>query len=207
MSVSCTKIYHSRCPKLIWSSSQLISKQWIIIQFTAWADLFLKYSIGHYLWTTGVKNTRKCHVDANANKIHIKNKMAPPIWWGECVGGNINPFEIWHIFSRRTELTHLNAASDILLPAGNLVLPNVVSNDTKTFTVFVDHSICRWSCIPSTRISSPSFLICRTQWIKGSYMFFHALTFTRCVVSNFRQLFAADNFSRRHFQMHFFLVL
>ena len=26
-------------------------------------------------------------------------------------------------------------------------------------------------------------------------------------VSNARQLFAADNFSRRHFQMHFFLAL
>ena len=29
--------------------------------------------------------------------------------------------------------------------------------------------------------------------------------FTSILVSNARQLFAADDFSRRHFQMHFFL--
>ena len=29
--------------------------------------------------------------------------------------------------------------------------------------------------------------------------------FASILVSNVRQLFAADNFSRRHFQMHFFL--
>ena len=44
LSVSCTKINHSRCALVIWSSLQLTSKQWIIIQqFTAGADLFLKY--------------------------------------------------------------------------------------------------------------------------------------------------------------------
>ena len=42
LSVSCTKIYHSRCALVIWSSLQLTSKQWIITQqFTAGADLFL----------------------------------------------------------------------------------------------------------------------------------------------------------------------
>ena len=33
----------------------------------------------------------------------------------------------------------------------------------------------------------------------------HAVSFYTLLVSNDRQLFAADNFSRRHFQMHFFL--
>ena len=43
LSVSCTKINHSRCALVIWSSLQLTSKQWIITQqFTAGADLFLK---------------------------------------------------------------------------------------------------------------------------------------------------------------------
>ena len=42
LSVSCTKINHSRCSLVIWSSLQLTSKQWIITQqFTARADLFL----------------------------------------------------------------------------------------------------------------------------------------------------------------------
>ena len=42
LSVSCTTINHSRCTLVIWSSLQLISKQWIITQqFTAGADLFL----------------------------------------------------------------------------------------------------------------------------------------------------------------------
>ena len=35
----------------------------------------------------------------------------------------------------------------------------------------------------------------------GSTLFASILNF----VSNYRQLFAADNFSRQHFQMHFFL--
>ena len=44
LSVSCTKINHSRCALVIWSSLQVTSKQWIITQqFTAGADLFLKY--------------------------------------------------------------------------------------------------------------------------------------------------------------------
>ena len=46
LSVSCTKINHSLCALVIWSTLQLTSKQWIIIQqFTAGADLFLKYNI------------------------------------------------------------------------------------------------------------------------------------------------------------------
>ena len=45
LSVSCTKINHSRYALVIWSSLQLTSKQWIIKQqFTAGADLFLKHS-------------------------------------------------------------------------------------------------------------------------------------------------------------------
>ena len=44
LSVSCTKINHSGWALVIWSSLQLTSKQWIIAQqFTAGADLFLKY--------------------------------------------------------------------------------------------------------------------------------------------------------------------
>ena len=31
--------------------------------------------------------------------------------------------------------------------------------------------------------------------------------FVLCLICNIRQLFAADDFSRRHFQMHFFLAL
>ena len=43
--VTCTKINYSRCALVIWSSLQLTSKQWIITQqFTAGADLFLKYT-------------------------------------------------------------------------------------------------------------------------------------------------------------------
>ena len=39
------RINHSRCALVIWSSLQLTSKQWIITQqFTAGADLFLKYT-------------------------------------------------------------------------------------------------------------------------------------------------------------------
>ena len=42
LSVSWTKINHSRYALVIWSSLQLTSKQWIITQqFTAGADLFL----------------------------------------------------------------------------------------------------------------------------------------------------------------------
>ena len=49
LSVSCTKINHSRCALVIWFSVQLTSKQWIITQqFTAGADLFLNYkNIGY----------------------------------------------------------------------------------------------------------------------------------------------------------------
>ena len=44
LSVSWTKINHSRYVLVIWSSLQLTSKQWIITQqFTARADLFLKW--------------------------------------------------------------------------------------------------------------------------------------------------------------------
>ena len=50
-SVSCTKINHSRWALVIWSSLQLTSKQWIITQqFTAGADLFLKYISIIQLW-------------------------------------------------------------------------------------------------------------------------------------------------------------
>ena len=34
----------------------------------------------------------------------------------------------------------------------------------------------------------------------------HAVCFYTKFVSNVRQLFAADDFSRQHFQMHFFLL-
>ena len=43
--VSCTRINHSCCALMIWSSLQLTSKQWIITQqFTARVDLFFNYS-------------------------------------------------------------------------------------------------------------------------------------------------------------------
>ena len=49
LSVSCKKIDHSRCSLVIWSSLQLTSKQRIITQqFTAGADLLLKYNDLHY---------------------------------------------------------------------------------------------------------------------------------------------------------------
>ena len=39
---------------------------------------------------------------------------------------------------------------------------------------------------------------------RSSLFWVHAVCFYTPFVSNVRQLFAADNFSRRHFQMHFF---
>ena len=45
LSVSCTRINHSCCALMIWSSLQLTSKQWIITeQFTARGDLFFNFS-------------------------------------------------------------------------------------------------------------------------------------------------------------------
>ena len=50
LSVSCTKINHSRYTLVIWSSLQLTLKQRIITQqFTAGADLFLKYILKQFL--------------------------------------------------------------------------------------------------------------------------------------------------------------
>ena len=40
---------------------------------------------------------------------------------------------------------------------------------------------------------------------RSSLFWVHPVCFYNLFVSNVRQLFAADNFSRRHFQMHFFL--
>ena len=40
---------------------------------------------------------------------------------------------------------------------------------------------------------------------RNSLFWVHAICFYTLFVSNVRQLFAADDFSRRHFQMHFFL--
>ena len=49
----------------------------------------------------------------------------------------------------------------------------------------------------------------QTATIDGSYrsslFWVHAVCFYIKFASNVRQLFAADNFSRQHFQMHFFL--
>ena len=62
LSVSCTKINHSRCALVIWSSLQLTSKQWIITQqFTARADLFLNYisSIWQYYWVYVILLSKK----------------------------------------------------------------------------------------------------------------------------------------------------
>ena len=42
---------------------------------------------------------------------------------------------------------------------------------------------------------------------RSSLFWVHAVCFYTRFVSNARQLFAADDFSRRHFQMHFFLAL
>ena len=40
---------------------------------------------------------------------------------------------------------------------------------------------------------------------RSSLFWVHAVCFYTKFVSNVRQLFAADDFSRQHFQMHFFL--
>ena len=40
---------------------------------------------------------------------------------------------------------------------------------------------------------------------RSSLFWVHTACFYTCFVSNVRQLFATDDFSRRHFQMHFFL--
>ena len=45
----------------------------------------------------------------------------------------------------------------------------------------------------------------QTAPIGSSLFCVHAVCFYTKFVINVRQLFAADNFSRRHFQMHFFL--
>ena len=42
---------------------------------------------------------------------------------------------------------------------------------------------------------------------RSSLFCVHAVCFFTELVSNVRQLFAADDFSRRNFQMHFFLAL
>ena len=58
LSVSCTKINHSRCALVIWSSLQLTSKQWIITQqFTAGADLFLNHILFICYMTSIQQNT------------------------------------------------------------------------------------------------------------------------------------------------------
>ena len=40
---------------------------------------------------------------------------------------------------------------------------------------------------------------------RSNLFWVHTVCFNTLFVSNVRQLFAADDFSRRHFQMHFFL--
>ena len=45
----------------------------------------------------------------------------------------------------------------------------------------------------------------RSDSYRSSLFWVHAVCFYTQIVSNVRQLFAADDFSRRHFQMHFFL--
>ena len=55
-------------------------------------------------------------------------------------------------------------------------------------------SLCGKQCGPRSDCSYRSSLF----WV-------HAVCFYAYIVSNVRQLFAADDFSRRHFQMHFFL--
>ena len=42
--------------------------------------------------------------------------------------------------------------------------------------------------------------------VRSSLFWVHAVCFYTKFVSNVRQLFAADDFSRRHFQMHFFFL-
>ena len=60
LSVSCTNINHSRCALVIWSSLQLTSKQWIITQqFTAGADLFLKWKLSSSIHVWHVNGVRK----------------------------------------------------------------------------------------------------------------------------------------------------
>ena len=63
--VSCTKINHSRYMLVIWSSLQLTSKQWIITQqFTARADLFLKYTISiiTLVWINTCRQGSNCDI-------------------------------------------------------------------------------------------------------------------------------------------------
>ena len=42
---------------------------------------------------------------------------------------------------------------------------------------------------------------------RSSLFWVHAVCFFTKFVSNVRQFFAADDYSRRHFKMHFFLAL
>ena len=77
LEISCTKINHSRCALVIWSSLQLTSKQWIITQqFTAGADLFLNWTtqllsfplfwkkVGYIIWNSrllSIERLNFCH--------------------------------------------------------------------------------------------------------------------------------------------------
>ena len=45
----------------------------------------------------------------------------------------------------------------------------------------------------------------KTAPIEALFFWVHTVCFYTKFVSNARELFAADDFSRRHFQMHFFL--
>ena len=80
LSVSCTKINHSRCALVIWSSLQLTSKQWIIKQqFTAGADLFLKQrrmdvDISTFIWRFDVM----CLLDSGPiTNVYPEHKWPP----------------------------------------------------------------------------------------------------------------------------------
>ena len=48
---------------------------------------------------------------------------------------------------------------------------------------------------------------CAPRSDRSSLFWVHAVSLQTSLVSNIRQLFAADDFSRQHYQMHFFMAL
>ena len=95
LSVSCTKINHSRCALVIWSSLQLTSKQWIITQqFTARADLFLKHPFSYtwFLKTKWRQRQLSNVITSPQRHIYACNGFANEIF-GEMISHGRNAFQ------------------------------------------------------------------------------------------------------------------
>ena len=80
--VSCTKIDHFSCMLVIWSSSPLTSKQWIITQqFTARADLFLNYWHSLFSRKSGFKKINRQEISMQNYPIGKKLTFMTKVFW------------------------------------------------------------------------------------------------------------------------------